>query len=96
MDDIRVAMLFRIGFEVAFLRLDRIRVPGDVVISGESFVQRSYFFFRLSDGHQALLSDWRLVCGIGIIPHVSAFANSSLLIKWEIISSKVLAPVSEQ
>ena len=56
-DDIAVAVLLGIGLEVFLLVYNGVRFSRELIVAGQTLIERRDLFFRLSDCHQALLSD---------------------------------------
>ena len=50
-DNIGVAPLLCIAFEIPFLVQNGVRVARNVIVTGQALIERSYFFFRLSGCH---------------------------------------------
>ena len=94
-DDIGVATLCCIAFEITFLVQNGVRVAREVIVTGQALIERSDFFLpSVCLPYQALLSDGRLICGSSIIPHSDWFASPSLRISRKILSSMVSLAVS--
>ena len=89
MDDIGIAVLCGIGFEVAFLVYNGVRVAREFIVAGETLIERRNFFFRLSGCHSGSFQTDGSFVALGIIPQFSSKSTVSFWIMCSSFSSIV-------